>query len=247
MFHDLGCHGKVRLGELPATLQQHLACLPGEWLEFDPPAGEIVVRRVQPASGTYLPTIAMELVRMLAELPPALQEGIPGGELLVHTEGQAQLVRLRVDPGAALHLEWARPDQAWGDPRPYRGRQETSLDPKVHRLDGSVTLRCAQAAQAARELQSLADTYEGLYPEGSFKATVDEGERAVRLEMRDANLDAHLLIDKLQQLAAHGSLGGGFTVSSFADEPPEEHIRVLFESGATLAQHPLLWAEAARV
>ena len=99
MFYDAGCFGCVVLGELPETVQQRLGALPGEWLEFDPLTGTIVVRHIQPSAGPSLPMIAGELVRMLSEIPEAGQDRIPGGDLFVHTEVAAQLVRLRVEGG----------------------------------------------------------------------------------------------------------------------------------------------------
>ena len=110
MFYDAGCYGGVRLGELPEAVQQRLAALPGDWLEFDAPTGMIVVRHIQPSAGPCLPTITGELVRMLAEIPEASQAAIPGGELFVHTERGGQLVRLKVEAGGAVKIEWAHPD-----------------------------------------------------------------------------------------------------------------------------------------
>lgn len=244
MTHDLGCHGRVRLGSLPGMVQQKLARLPGEWLEFDPASGDVVVRRVQPAAGASLPTVAMELLRMLSSLPSSALPQIVGGELVVEGDEQGHLARLRVEAGGVLHVEWAHPDEAWGRQGPYRGRIETAIDPKVQRLTGGVTFLAARPEPAARELQNVGDTFEGLYPEGQFRAVAGDPEGVIVLEMRDANVDAHLVVEALERLAVPGSISGAFTVGAFADELPEEHIRIVFERGRPLAQHPLLWSRA---
>ena len=102
MFYDQGCVGRVELGALPEEVAKRLAAIQGEWLEFDPPSGAIVVRHVEPTSTHHLPAIACELVRIFSEFPAELHGEIPGGDLFVHTEEEhGQLVRLRVEPGGS--------------------------------------------------------------------------------------------------------------------------------------------------
>ena len=126
---------------------------------------------------------------------------------------------------------------------PYRGRSETPLDPYYHRLNGDVRFRPATEDGGAAVLE-LADTWEGLYPEGDCKV-VAEGELTT-IELRDLNLDAHLLIEKLQEVATEGSLEGEFVVTAFGREVrPEDSLRVIFEAGETLVQHPVLWPDTA--
>jgi len=241
MFYDAGCYGRVALGELPESVQQRLGGLPGEWLEFDPVLETIVVRHIQPSAGPCLPTIAGELVRMLSEIPAAAQAGMPGGDLFVHTEGDAQLVRLRVEPGGALRIEWAHPDYAKAKPQLWKGARVEMVEPRVQRLNGAVTFACADPSKAARELAALADGYEGLYPEGDLVVKADQASGRVAADVRDLNVDVLLLVERLQQLAAAGSLVGDIEVSSFAAIVPEQHLRFVFDDGKTWVQRPVLW------
>lgn len=245
MFYDTGCYGRVVLGELPESVRQRLAALPGDWLEFDAPTGMIVVRHIQPSAGPCLPTIAGELVRMLGEIPEASQATIPGGELFVHTELGAQLVRLKVETGGALKIEWAHPDYSRARPQPFRGERLEIVEPRVQRLNGTVHFRTKDAARAVGELETLADTYEGLYPEGDLVVAPDAAKTGVSVEVRDLNLDVLLLVERLQQLAAPGSLSGNVEVSSFAVVFPEQHLRFVFKDGAPWVQRPVLWESAA--
>jgi hypothetical protein len=246
MLYDHGCHGEVTLGPLPRAVQKDLIAVPGEWLEFEPASSKIVVRHIQPTSGPDLPIIAGELVHMLSQIPPVQHAGIAGGDFFVHTMDTGQFVRLQVEPGGALHIRWAQPDFERASKHPYRGRQETRIDRHFHRLDGSVTLEAPDPARVAEALRHLADTFEGLYPQGHCDTEVDETQGTVRLEMRDLNLDAHLLVETLQKEARPGSLRGHFDLSSFGEALPEEHVRFVFESGKTMVQHPLLWPEESR-
>jgi hypothetical protein len=244
MFYDAGCYGRVVLGQLPDAVQQRLGALPGEWLEFDPLAGTIVVRHIQPSAGPSLPTIAGELVRMLSEIPEAEQDRIPGGDLFVHTEVAAQLVRLRVEAGGALKIEWAHPDYAKSKRQLFSGARVEMVEPRVQRLNGGVTFETADPTRAAGELESVADSYEGLYPEGDLAVKVDRSTGRVVVEVRDLNVDVLLLVERLQQLAVPGSLTGDIEVSSFAAIVPEQHLRFMFDDGRTWVQRPVLWEDA---
>ena len=246
MFYDAGCYGRVELGELPSAVQQRLGALPGEWLEFDPLTGTIVVRHIQPSAGPCLPTIAGELVRMLSEIPETAQDRIPGGALFVHTEIGAQLVRLRVKAGGAVKIEWAHPDYAKSKPQIYTGARVEMVEPRVQRLNGGVTFETADPTRAASELESVADSYEGLYPEGDLIVKVDRSTGRVAMEVRDLNVDVLLLVERLQQLAVPGSLTGDIEVSSFAAIVPEQHLRFRFDDGKTWVQRPVLWEDASR-
>ncbi|OGT96673.1 MAG: hypothetical protein A3I79_04760 [Gemmatimonadetes bacterium RIFCSPLOWO2_02_FULL_71_11] len=241
MFYDPGCFGRVELGTLPVDVQRRLAALPGEWLEFDAPSGAIVVRYVQPTSSPSLPTIAGELVRIISEIPGACHPAIGGGDLYVHADQTLQLVRLRVEPGGAVHIRWAHPDYATARRRAWQRGTHDLVDPKVQRLNGRVSLTAAEPAKAARELQAVADTFEGLYPEGDCHAVADPAAGTVRVELEDVNLDAELLVAKLQQLATASSLDGRIDVGSFAGEAPEHYVRFVFENGNVWIQRPVLW------
>lgn len=240
MFYDTGCYGRVLMGTLSADVGRRLAALPGEWLEFDPDEGAIVVRHIQPTAGPSLPTIAGELVRILAEVPAAQHAGIQGGDLFVHTEHSAQLVRLRVDPGGALHVRWAHPEYAKARRQAYVRGAEPLVDPRIQRLDGTVRFSASDAVRAARELEAAAETFDGLYPEGECRVTAGTG-GSVQADLAGVNLDVDVLMKALERLAAPGSPFGQVDVSSFAGEAPERYARFVFEGGRTYIQRPVLW------
>jgi hypothetical protein len=243
MSYQSGCQGRVVLGELPQNLGRRLARLPGEWLEFDPASGAIVIGHVQPSTGPVLPTVTVELVRLLSEIPYELQSEIRGGDLFVHTEEPAtQLVRLRVEPGGALHIQWAHPEYAGAATRSYEGKEDLPTPEWEQRINGSVKLEADDPVAAATSLQNLADTYEGLYPEGDFVATATGDGKEVTVAMAEVNLDAALLVDRLRDVSRPGSLEGRFEVGSFADFVPENLVRLVFDSGEVRIQRPLLWS-----
>ncbi len=246
MFYDAGCYGQVALGQLPPAAQERLSALPGEWLEFDAVLGTIVVRHIQPTAGPCLPTIAGELVRMLSEVPAAARAAIPGGDLYVHTEVGAQLVRLRVERGGALRVEWARPDYTRSRRQLWTGAALEMVEPRVQRLNGRVSFESPDPASAARELDQLADGYEGLYPEGDLVVTAPRARGAghVAVEVRDLNVDVRLLVERLERLAAAGTLAGQIEVASFAATQPEQQLRFVFDDGRTWVQRPVFWEDA---
>jgi hypothetical protein len=243
MFHDEGCHGRVVLGALPEDVQRRLTSVPGEWLEFDPQSTAIVVRHVQPTAGPSLPTIVKELVHMLGEVPVELHTGIAGGDLFAHTVDTPHVVRLRVERGGGVRVDWAHPSYADSRKAAYTDGREIPTPPWVCRLNGRVTFKAADAAQAAKDMQRAADTFEGLYPEGDFRATADRGGALVTVEMRDVNLDARVLVAQLNALATKGSLSGTVDVSSFDERHPDERVRLLFQDGKTWVQEPFLWQD----
>jgi hypothetical protein len=240
MFYDTGCYGRVLLGSLSAETAGHLAALPGEWLEFDAEEGAIVVRHIQPTAGPSLPTIAGELVAILAGVPAAQQAQIKGGDLFVHTEKSAQLVRLRVEPGGALHVRWAHPDYAKARRQAYVRGAERLVDPRIQRLDGTVRFTAPDPGRAAADLDAAADTFDGLYPEGECRVTTGSG-GSVQADLAGVNLDVDLLMKALERIASPGSLIGQVDVSSFAGEAPERYARFVFESGRISIQRPVLW------
>ena len=243
MTYQSGCRGRVELGDLPGYVRNRLARLPGEWLEYDPGACAIVVKHVEPTDSPVLLTTASELVRMLSEIPYELQTQVPGGDLFVHLEETGQLVRLRVDQGGAIHIEWAHPGYEGARKRPYEG-SEIAIEPWEHRLNGSVQLTSADPTATAEALQTLAGTFEGLYPEGDFRPSV-EPDGGLRVDMTDVNLDVRLLVDRLTAVARPGSLSGHVEVGSFGDFAPEHLVRLVFEDGEVWMQRPLLWSDVA--
>lgn len=246
MYADHGCHGSVELGELPAEIQALLSEAPGEWLEFEPATGRVLVRHAQPSAGPDLPMIAGELIQLLSLVPVDLHSEIPGGAFFVHTYDTGQFARLNVERGGVLQLQWARPDFATSSTRAYLGRKETALDPAYQKLDGALSFEADDPEAATAAVVQLADTFEGLYPAGECEAAV-QGD-LVKIEMENLNLDSHLLITCLKKMARKGSLDGGFTVAAFGREIlPEEIVRIVFEDGKILVQHPVLWTDATNI
>jgi len=241
MSYQSGCHGRVVLGALPADVQRHLASLPGEWLEYDPQTGAIEIGHIQPSTGPILPTVTVELVRILSEIPYDLQSDIKGGDFFVHTEEPAtQLVRIRVEAGGSMHIQWAHPEYAGAAKEPWSEKVTITTPEWEHRLNGKISFAADDGPAAIASLRSLADTFEGLYPEGDFETTA-EGE-LVTVTLTDVNLDGRLLTNRLVEIARPGTLSGRFDIGSFADFVPENLVRVLFEDGAASVQHPLLWS-----
>ena len=243
MFHDQGCQGRVLTGPLPDAVRSRLATLPGEWLEYDTPSGAIVVRHIQPTAAPCLPTIVSELVRMLSSIPVELHEAVLGGDLLVHTEDSPHVVRLRVERGGCVQITWAHPCFSNARRQPYAGGAQIGIDPVFCRLTGDVTLGAADPVRAARDLQRLADTYEGLYPEGDFRASADRAAGTVRVHMQDANVDVRVLVDRLLALAKPGVADGVIDVSTFDVRFPDDRVRVVFEAGQAWVEEPALFDE----
>jgi hypothetical protein len=239
MLQDLGCHGKIAVGTLPPDTVAALEQLSGDWLEYDHDTGAIVVRQVQPTSAPIVPTVTSELVHMLATIPFELQEQLAGGELLIHTEDLGRLVRITVDPGGALHVEWAHPNYAGTEKHPFDG-SKIQIERYEQRLSGQITLEADDPAAAANALQQIADTFEGLYPEGSFQST-PTGNGSVKITMEDVNLDIQELMNTLDAHAKPNSVRGRVALGSFKDAVPEHLLRVVFEDGKVWMQQPLLW------
>jgi hypothetical protein len=245
MFYERGCHGRIVVGRLAGDLATRLAALPGEWLEFDAASGSIVVRHIQPTSAPSLPTITAELVRMLSEIPLTLHAGIEGGELVIRTEDSPHLVRLGVTRGGGVRLDWAHADFARSRKLPYTDGGEIPIDAVYSRLNGIVSFRARDAAGAARALQRMADTYEGLYPEGDFRASAGGPAGAVEITLREVNLDPRLLVSRVRELAVSGTANGRIEVGSFDDRHPDELVRLVFQDGAVWVEEPILWADPA--
>lgn len=243
MSYHSECHGRVRLGELPARVRERLAGLPGEWLEYDPTSSSIIVRHIEPTESPVLETVASELIQVLAEVPFELHDGIEGGVFFVHREEAGQLVRLRVDSGGALHVQWAHPEYAGSAKRPYSGRQDIAIDSWEQRLNGTASFGTGSPETASKRLLDLADTFEGLYPEGDLTLS-ETGDGVAELVLRDVNLDAALLVDQLLDLAEARTLDGGIEVTSFGETAPENHLRFTFDAGKVWIQHPLLWTDS---
>jgi len=239
MAYQPGCQGRVVVGALPESVQRGLVAIPGDWLEYDPPSRSIIVRHIEPTDEPVLPAVTVELVRILSVIPFDILAGIEGGDLFVHVEETGRLVRLRVEQGGALHIQWARPGYTGATKRAWSDGHEIVNEPWNHRLNGEVSFGASDLETVAAGLQELADTYEGLHPEGDFVASV-ESER-VKVSLRDVNLDGKLLVEALQRVSAPRSLEGRLDVGSFRELAPEQLVRILFEKGETWVQHPMLW------
>jgi len=239
MAYQPGCQGRVVVGALPESVQRGLVAIPGDWLEYDPASRSIIVRHIEPTDEPVLPAVTVELVRILSVIPFDSLAGIEGGDLFVHIEETGRLVRLRVEPGGSLHIQWARPGYSGATKRAWSDGHEIVNEPWNHRLNGEVKFAAGDPESAAAALQELADTYEGLHPEGDFVASVVESR--VKVELREVNLDGKLMVEALQRLANPRSLEGQLDVGSFRELAPEQLVRILFEKGETWVQHPMLW------
>ena len=239
MAYQPGCQGRVVVGALPESVQRGLVAIPGDWLEYDPASRSIIVRHIEPTDEPVLPAVTVELVRILSVIPFDSLAGIEGGDLFVHIEETGRLVRLRVEPGGSLHIQWARPGYSGATKRAWSDGHEIVNEPWNHRLNGEVKFAAGDPESAAAALQELADTYEGLHPEGDFVASVVESR--VKVELREVNLDGKLMVEALQRLANARSLEGQLDVGSFRELAPEQLVRILFEKGETWVQHPMLW------
>ena len=239
MSYQPGCQGHVVVGSLPESVQRGLGALPGDWLEYDPPSRSIIVRHIEPTDDPVLPAVTVELVRILSVIPFDSLAGIEGGDLFVHIEETGRLVRLRVEPGGSLHVQWARPGYTGATKRAWSDGHEIVNEPWNHRLNGEATFGASDLESAAAGLQELADTYEGLHPEGDFVASVEGS--LVNVTLREVNLDGKLLVETLQRLANSRSLEGQLDIGSFRELAPEQLVRILFEKGETWVQHPMLW------
>jgi len=177
---------------------------------------------------------------MIAEIPERHRSTVPGGDLHVHTDGSQQLVRLRVEPGGALHVRWAHPDYGRAQRTPWERGSHSLVEARVQRLNGQLSLATADPARAAGQIQRVADSFEGLYPEGAITVGADEA-GTVTVTLRDVNLDSELLVTTLLRWARPRTLEGHIEVSSFAFEAPEHDVRFVFEGGGVWVQRPVLW------
>ncbi|MDL5501875.1 MAG: hypothetical protein QSU88_01530, partial [Candidatus Methanoperedens sp.] len=152
---------------------------------------------------------------------------------------------LRVDAGGTVRLNWAHPCFASAARQPFTSAAPIAIEPVFCRLSGDVTLGAADPARAAGEIQRLADTFEGLYPEGDFQASADRTHGIVRVHMQDANVDIRLLVERLLRVAAPGTADGAIEVSSFDERYPDDRVRVVFEDGRAWLEEPALFGESA--
>ena len=144
----------------------------------------------------------------------------------------------------AVRIDWAHPDYSRARPQVWTGGALEMVEPRVQRLNGRAEFTAADPEGAARELETLADTYEGLYPEGDLVVRPERRSGRVAIEVHDLNLDVLLLVERLRQLAAPGTIAGQIEVSSFAATQPEQHLRFVFDDGKIWVQRPVLWTDA---
>lgn len=109
------CEREVALGELGTANRSRLAELAGDWLEFEPRSGRVVVRHVQPGGAPALSAVPAELMAMLDALEPGeLADPVDSleGELVVGSFSPHALereFRLRLARGEAR----AEPPSLW--------------------------------------------------------------------------------------------------------------------------------------
>lgn len=232
---EFECVGKVRLGDLAPASAARLALLGGEWLEFSPEEGAVVVRHVQPGGSPALSAVPSELIAMLDALPAREREVVTGGTLLVRDRGGV-LLRIVVEAGE-IRVQWPRED--WSQAVPV-GLEEAlrDADPFSARVSGRV--RFAAPAGAEVRLAEFVDRFEGLYPAGELDVLRSGG--VVDAELRDVNVGPAELLAELRRLAAPAdSVVADLEVGSFRGHASDRDFRLSVHGGKAQAVRPSLW------
>lgn len=231
------CHGEISLGEVGEESRGRLLGFSGEWLEFEPRAGRIVVRHIQPGGAPALSAVPAELIAMLEVLAPEERERLRGGTLIVG-DRTGVLLRLVVEPGE-VRIQW--PHEDWGHSSEVPLAEALALvEPVSARVSG--TLRFQAPAGARAKLVDFIESFEGLYPDGDLR--LDREGETVQVELRGVNVGPEELLEKLRELAApHDSLEGDLKVGSFSAHALEREFRLQLRAGQARAERPALWRE----
>jgi hypothetical protein len=235
MQFEIECEVKIRCGSLPWEVSERLAQLSGNWLEFSPEEGAIVVRHVQPVGCPAMSGVPCELISILDSIPSDHREKMPGGTLYVRDKN-GQVLRLLVKGGELL-IQWPHLDYAHSKPE-SAGTLLDSINPREARVCGWA--RFAGSPERAKELAAFVDRFEGLYPEGDMPSECEQNLVSVRF--RDVNVGPRELVYKLETLAdARESLEAELDVSSFAPGALDRSFRIRIERGRIHALRPSLW------
>lgn len=231
------CTGEIVFGDLSPETVRRLAGMGGDWLEFDPSGGRVVVRHVQPEGAPAISAVPAELIAMLAALAPEERERVRGGELVVRDRPGVAL-RLVVEAGE-IRVQWPREDWSHAIEVPL-DEAFAAVVPASARVSGTLGFTAPPGARA--ELVDFVERFEGLYPEGDLR--LDREGAEVRVELRGLNVGPAELYEKLRALAKPlTSLAGALDVSSFVPNALERDFRLTIIAGEARAEWPALWRQ----
>lgn len=235
MQTEIECEGKIKCGSLPWEVSERLAQLSGNWLEFSPEEGAILVRHVQPVGCPPMSGVPCELISILDSIPSEHREKMPGGTLFVRDK-HGQVLRLLVKGGELL-IQWPRLDYEHSSPE-APDEVMNGINPREARIRGWA--RFAGSPERARELTAFVDRFEGLYPEGDMPSECEQNSVSIRFQ--DVNVGPRELVSKLVALAEPpASLEAELDVSSFAPAAMDRSFRIKINKGAVEALRPSLW------
>jgi len=232
------CSGEVALGDLGVESRERLVGFAGEWLEYEPDSGRIVVRHVQPGGAPALSAVPAELIAMLEVLSPEERQRVRGGALVVR-DRTAVLLRLVVEPDE-VRIQWPHEDWSHASEIPLE-RAFALVEPVSARVSGTLRFQAAPGARA--KLVELIESFEGLYPDGDLR--LEREGSAVRVELKGVNVGPEELLAKLRELAEPlASLEGDLKVGSFSAHALDRDFRLQLRGDEVRAERPALWREA---
>jgi hypothetical protein len=234
---ELECRGRLRLGEVGVATARRLSTFSGEWLEYSPEEGALVVRHIQPGGSPALAAVPAELIALLDLLSADEREEMPGGVLVVRDRDRLVL-RLAVEHGE-IRIQWPREDWAHAAPVDIDSVFR-AVDPVSARVSGSASFEAPAGAEIA--LVGFIESFEGLYPEGELKCARDGA--MVRVELAGVNVDPEELVRRLRRIAAPpASLSADLEIGSFAPQAFERDFRLTLRGREAHAVRPSLWPE----
>jgi hypothetical protein len=232
------CGGEIAVGELSPATRERLAQLGGEWLEYDAPAGRVVVRHVQPGGAPALQAVPAEAIAILEALAPEERERVRGGTLVVRDRTGVAL-RLVIDAGE-VRIQWPREDWTHAVEVPV-ALALGAVEPTSARVSGALRFSAPPGARA--RLVEFVERFEGLYPDGDLRLDRDGAE--VRVELCGINVGPRELLAELRGLAQPPqSLAGALEIGSFVPNALERDFRLTIAAGEARAERPALWREA---
>lgn len=237
MQGELECKGKIRVGTLPWDVSERLSQFSGNWLEFDPAEGAIVLRHTQPGTCPALSGVPCELITIIDSIPQQQRDSMPGGALYVKDK-QGQVVRLTVEHGE-VRVQWPHLDYTRAKAVSAEAAMQ-DLNPSKARVRG--WSRFAGSESKAGQLQDFVDRFEGLYPEGDMPSECRSN--MVYVEFKDVNVGPEELIAKLRDMAEPPeSLQAELEVGSFETGAHDQDFRVCIRDGRVQVLRPALWDE----
>jgi hypothetical protein len=234
---ELECEGRVRLGPIGADTERRLTGFGGEWLEYSPDEGVLVVRHIQPGGSPAQSAVPAELIAILDSIPPAERDAMPGGTLVVK-DRSGVVMRLVVERGE-IRVQWPRED--WDHAVAVEiDAALRGADPFSARVSGKARFRGPEAKAAA--VVDFVEAFEGLYPEGEVLLLA--GADAHEITFRSANVGPAQLLAHLRDAADPiDSLEADLDVGSFAPHSIDRDFRLSIRAGKVQALRPALWRE----